>query len=102
MQVPVPTKVLHAMPVQGGLVTDVLEKATPYESWVGLSEALPYVPPEPYIATELMQPRSMNVPFSGVLNYRDVRMTHMAVCHTKLQMCRKSLYDHEDQILSMG
>ena len=49
MPIPVPTKVLHAMPVQGGLVTDVLEKATPYESWVGLSEALPYVPPEPYI-----------------------------------------------------
>jgi hypothetical protein len=33
---------------------------------------------------ELMQLRSMNVPFNGVLNYRDVSMTDMAVCDTGL------------------
>jgi hypothetical protein len=26
----------------------------------------------------------------------------MAVCDTSLQMCRKSLYDHENEILSKG
>ena len=49
-----------------------------------------------------MQLRSMNVPFSGVLNYSDVSMIDMAVCDTGLQMCRKSLYDHENEILSKG
>jgi hypothetical protein len=49
-----------------------------------------------------MQLRSMNVPFSGVLNYRDVNMTDMVVCDTDLQMCRKSLYDYENVILSEG
>ena len=44
----------------------------------------------------------MNVPFRGVPNYRDVSMTDMAVCDTGLQMCRKSLYDHEKEILSKG
>ena len=44
----------------------------------------------------------MNVPFRGVSNYRDVSMTDMAVCGTGLQMCRKSLYDHEKEILRKG
>ena len=67
-----------------------------------LSEAQQYVPPEPYTATELMQLRSANVPFRGVPNCKDVSMTDMAVCDTGLQMCRKSLYDYEQQILSKG
>ena len=49
-----------------------------------------------------MQLRSMNVPFSGVPDYRDVSMTDMAVCDTGLQMCKKSLYGHENEILSKG
>ena len=49
-----------------------------------------------------MQLRSVNVPFRGVLNYRDVSLTDMAVCDTGLQMCRKSLYDHKNEILSKG
>jgi hypothetical protein len=61
----------------------------------------PYdVPPTPYTEIELMQLRSMNIPFNGFPNYRDVSMTDMAVCDTGLQMCRKSLYDHENEILS--
>ena len=75
---------------------------TPYDSWDRISEAQQYVPPPPYTATELMQLRSMNVPFSGVSDYRDVSMMDMAVCDTGLQMCRKSLYDHEKEILSKG
>ena len=49
-----------------------------------------------------MQLRSMNIPFSGVSNYRNVSMMDMVVCDTGLQMCRKSLYDHEKEILSKG
>jgi len=49
-----------------------------------------------------MQLRSMNIPFNGVLNYRDVSMMDMAVCDTGLQMCRKSLYDHKNVILEKG
>ena len=75
---------------------------TPYDSWTRISEAQQYVPPPPYTATELEQLRSMNVPFRGVPNYRDVSMTDMAVYDTGLQMCRKSLYDHEKEILSKG
>ena len=44
----------------------------------------------------------MNVPFRGISNYKDVSMMDMAVCDTGLQMCRKSLYDHEKEILSKG
>ena len=75
---------------------------TPYDSWDRISEAQQYVPPPPYTATELEQLRSKNVPFRGVLNYRDVSMTDMVVYDTSLQMCRKSLYDHEKEILSKG
>ena len=57
---------------------------------------------QPYTTIELMQLRSMNVPFSVILNYRDVSMMDMAICDTGLQMCRKSLYDHENVILSKG
>jgi hypothetical protein len=49
-----------------------------------------------------MQLRQGNIPFSGVPNYRDVIMTDMAVCDTSLQMCRQSLYNHENEILSKG
>ena len=72
---------------------------TPYDSWARISEAQQYVPPPPYTATELEQLRSMNVPFRGVPNYRDVSMTDMAVCDTGLQMCRNLLYNHEKEIL---
>ena len=99
MPLPVPTEVLHAMPAQDRLVTDLLEDGTPYDSWGRISEAQQYVPPPPYIVTELMQLRSLNVPFSGVPNYMDVSMTDMAVCDTSLQMCRKLLYNHENVIL---
>ena len=78
------------------------EDDTPYDSWGRISEAQQYVPPPPYTVTELMQLRSMNVPFSGVSNYRDISMTDMTVCDTGLQMCRKSLYDYENVILSKG
>ena len=44
----------------------------------------------------------MNVPFRGVSNYRDVSMRDMPICDTGLQMCRKSLYDHENVILEKG
>jgi hypothetical protein len=82
MPLPVPAKVLHAMPAQGKLVTDLPEDDTPYDSWSRISEAQQYVPPDPYTVTELMQLRSMNVPFSGILNYRDVSMMDMVVCDT--------------------
>ena len=84
MPLPVPTEVLLAMPTQGRLVIDLPEGGTPYDSWGRISEAQQYVPPPTYTAIELMQLRSMNVPFSGVLNYRDVGMTDMAVCDTGL------------------
>ena len=99
MPLPVPTEVLHAMPAQGRLVTDLPEGGTPYDSWGRIGGASQCVPPPPYTATELEQLRSMNVPFRGVPNYRDVSMTDMAVCDTGLQMCRKSLYDHEKETL---
>ena len=84
MQLPVPTEVLHAMSTQGRLVTYLLEDGTPYDSWGRISEAQQYVPPPRYTVTELMQPRSMNVPFSRVPNYRDVSMTDITVCDTGL------------------
>ena len=84
MPLPVPTEVLHAMPPQGRLVTDLPADDTPYDSWGRIREAQQYVPPPPYTAIELEQLRSMNVPFKGVLNYRDVIMTDMVVCDTGL------------------
>ena len=102
MPLPVPTKVLHAIQAQGRLVTDLLADDTTYDLWGRISKARQYVPPPSYTATELEQLRSKNVPFRGVLNYRDVGMTDMAVCDTGLQMCRKSLYDHEKETLRKG
>ena len=61
-----------------------LEDGTPYDSWVRLSEAQSFMPPEPYTEIELMQLRSVNIPFSGVPNSRDISMTDMAVCDTGL------------------
>ena len=87
--IPGPSQEQHVMSVQGRLVRDVPEDVTPFDSWVRLSEAQQYVPLEPYTVMELMQLRSVNVPFRGVLNYRDVSLTDMAVCDTGLQMCRK-------------
>jgi ferredoxin-like protein FixX len=47
--------------------------------------------------------REGNLSFSGVPNYRDVSMAHMAVYDTGLQMCSHSLYNHEDgDILRKG
>ena len=77
MPLPVPTEILHAMLAQGRLVTDLLEGGTPYDSWGRIGGASQYVPPPPYTATELEQLRSMNVPFRGIPNYRDVSMTNM-------------------------
>ena len=102
MPLPVPTEVLHGVHIQGRLVTDLATDDTPYDSWARISEAQQYVPPPPYTATELEQLRSMNVPFRGIPNYRDVSTTDMVVCDTGLQMCRKLLYDHEKEILSKG
>jgi hypothetical protein len=102
MPLPVPTMVFYAIPAKGRLVIDLLEDDIPYDSWARISKAKKYVPLDPYTAIELMQLRSMNIPFSGVPNYRDVSMTDMTVCDTGLQMCRKSLYDHENEILSKG
>ena len=82
MPLPVRTEVLHGVHVQGRLVMDLAADNNPYDSWARISEAQQYVPPPPYTATE--QLRSMNVPFRGVLNYRDVSMTDMTVCDTGL------------------
>ena len=57
---------VHAMPAQSRLVTYLLKDDTFSDSWARISEAQQYVPPLPYIATELMQLKSMNVLFSGV------------------------------------
>ena len=73
-----------------------------YDLWARISEAQQYVPPPPYTTIELMQLRSMNVPFRGILNYRDVSMMDMVVYDTGLQMCRKPLYDHEKETLRKG
>ena len=72
------------MLAQGRLVTDLPADDTSYDSWGRISEAQQYVPPPPYTATELEQLRSMNVPFRGVPNYRDVSMMDMAVYDTDL------------------
>jgi hypothetical protein len=100
MSSPVPTSILHAMPTQGRLVHDLPEGDTPYDSWGTISKAQQYVPPPPYTVTELMQVRQGGVPFSGVPNYKDVGMIDMAVYDTGLQMCRQSLYNPEDEILT--
>jgi hypothetical protein len=103
MLAPIPAEVLHAMPTQDSLVHDLPEKDTPYESWGRISEAQQYVSPPPYTATKLMQMRGRNPPLSDVPNYRDVSMTHLAVCDTGLQMCSHSLYNHQDSgILRKG
>jgi hypothetical protein len=49
-----------------------------------------------------MQLRQGGVPFSDILNYRDVSMIDMAVCDTGLHMCRQLLYNAEDGILTKG
>ena len=84
MPLPVPTEVLHAIQAQGRLVIDLPADDTPYDSWGRISEVQQYVPPPPYTVTELEQLRSMNIPFRGVPNYRDVSMTDMAVYDTGL------------------
>ena len=84
MPLPVSTEVSHGIQAHGRLVIDLAADDTPYDSCARISEAQQYVPPPPYTATELEQLRSMNVPFRGVSNYRDVSMTDMAVCHTGL------------------
>ena len=39
MSLQVPTEVVHAMPAQGRLVTNLSEDDTPYDSWGRISEA---------------------------------------------------------------
>ena len=82
MPLPVPTEVLHGIQAHGRLVTDLASDDTPYDLWTRISEARQYIPPPPYTATELEQLRSMNIPFRGVPNNRDVSMMDMAVCDT--------------------
>ena len=75
---------MHGIQAQGRLVIDLAADDTSYDSWARISEAQQYVPPPPYTVTELEQLRSMNVPFRGVPNYRDVSMMDMTVCDTSL------------------
>ena len=84
MPLSVPTEVLHVMPAQGRLVTDLPADDTPYDSWGRINEVQQYVPSPSYTTTELEQLRLMNVPLRGVPNYRDVSMTDMTVCDTGL------------------
>jgi hypothetical protein len=99
----VPLSVLHAMSTQGRLVHDLPEGGAPYfDSWGRISEAQHYVAPPPYIEAELMQLSQGGVPLSGGPNYRDVSMIHMVVYDIGLQMCAKSLYNHEHVILQNG
>lgn len=79
-----------------------VEEVTDYGSWARLSEAHQYMPPEPYIDTEMMQLRSVNVHVPSVPNYRDISMTNKAVCDTGLQLYRKSSYDLQNAIISLG
>jgi hypothetical protein len=102
MPLPVPTEVLQGVHAQGRLVTNLAADDIPYDLWARISEAQQYVPPPPYIATELERLRSKNVPFRGVPNYRDVSMTDMTVYDTGLQICRNSLYNHETETLRKG
>jgi hypothetical protein len=91
------------MSTQGRLVHDLPDCGAPYfDSWGRISEAQHYVAPPPYIEAELMQLSQGSVPLSGGPNYRDVSMVHMVVCDTGLQMCTKSLYNHEHVILQKG
>ena len=53
MPLPVPTKVLHGVHVQGRLVTDLPKGDTPYDSWARICKAQQYVPPNPYTATKV-------------------------------------------------
>ena len=92
MPLPVPIEVLHGVQAQGRLVTDLAVDGTPYDSWARISEVQQYVPPPPYTATELEQLRSKNIPFKGVLNYRDISMTDMAVCEIN-EKCNHSQWN---------
>lgn len=92
-----------AVHVQGRLFRgDPFPDDPPRPAWVGMTDAVRYVPPNPYTAHELMQLREAGIPFSDVPNYRDVSMTHMAVCDTGLQLCRESVPRHENLIISKG
>jgi hypothetical protein len=70
-----------------------------YEGWGRVREAQHYVAPPSYTSTELTHLREAGLPFTGVPNYKDVSMSHMAVCDTGLQMCKESLYNHKNVIL---
>jgi hypothetical protein len=93
-------EVLHAIPTQGRLIHDLPEDDTPYDSWGRISEGQLYGPPPPYTATELRQLREGGLPFGGVLNYRDVSQSDMAVCDTSLQTCRHSLHNPDNAIIT--
>jgi hypothetical protein len=98
----VPLEVLHAMQTQGTLATGYLGDGVEYEGWDMVREAQHYVAPPSYTSAELTQLRKAGLPFTGVPNYKDVSMSHMAVCDTGLQMCKESLYNHKNVILRKG
>jgi len=98
----VPLEVLHAMQTQGNLATGYPGDGEEYERWGRVREAEHYVAPSSYTSAELTQLREASLPFTGVLNYMDVSMSHMAVCDTGLQIRKESLYNHQNLILMKG
>jgi hypothetical protein len=98
----VPLEVLHATHTHGNLATGYPVDGEEYEGWGRVRVAEPYVAPPSYTSAELTQLREAGLPFTGVPNYMDVSMSHMAVCDTGLQICKESLYNHENLILRKG
>ena len=98
----VPLEVLHATHTHGNLATGYPVDGEEYEGWGRVRVAEPYVAPPSYTSAELRQLREAGLPFTGVPNYMDVSMSHMAVCDTGLQICKESLYNHENLILRKG
>ena len=98
----VPLEVLHATHTHGNLATGYPVDGEEYEGWGRVRVAEPYVAPPSYTSAELRQLREAGLPFTGVPNYMDVSMSHMVVCDTGLQICKESLYNHENLILRKG
>ena len=98
----VPLEVLNAMPTLGTLATGYPDDGDEYDGWGRVREAQHYVAPPSYTSAELTQLREASLPFTGVPNYRDVNMAHMAICDTGVQMCKESLYNHQNIILRKG
>ena len=87
---------------QGTLGTGYPGDGEEYEGWGRVRGAEPYVAPPSYTSAELTQLREAGLPFTGVPNYVDVSMLHMAVCDTGLQIYKESLYNHQNLILRKG